>query len=549
MTSSRKSLPALPGAFNDRIREQFPDEHDDFLRALEKEPVTAIRMNPHKPAESLPEPASSGHTTSKDVPSRPVDGTPSGGAGSSFHSAGRHRHLFAGMRPVPWSENGWFLPERPSFTLDPLLHAGSYYVQEAASMFLERVLVQPEIRENSEVILDACAAPGGKTTLIAAQFPESLVVANEVIRSRVAPLLENSIKWGTGNIAITRSETVRVSRLTSFFDLVVADAPCSGEGLFRKDPASRDQWSTDNALHCSRRQRSILIELWETVRPGGFMIYTTCTFNPEENEQNVAWLLEQTGGECLKLPAGELIFKTGPAVRPETTPDGKPGIFSEYRAETASKDRPGIDSENPTQIIEEITAGPVTGYGFYPHRTPGEGFFLAVIRKPASAPHDSARHTGNTPRPGTRTSQITEPDSSLVQIADSWFSGDSFDWFRAGDRLHRIHRRHMDHLHALTSNVPVLYAGTETGKVIRDEVRPSPAAALDIHLDKERFPQIECTREEALRYLRRDPLPVRTGAEKGWHLATYRGLPLGWLKNIGSRMNNYHPKEWRIRFS
>lgn len=516
MTASRKSLSSLPGDFTERIRGQFPDEHGEFLRALEQEPVTAIRLNPHK-SKPLPEPStmSPGPAIPEDY-SSPEDFPCSGDAAdSSGHATGTPPRPFPGMRPVPWSDNGWFLPERPSFTLDPLFHAGSYYVQEAASMFLERVLSKPAIRDSSEVILDACAAPGGKTTLIAARFPESLVVANEVIRSRVPALMENSIKWGTGNIAITRSDTARLGRLTSFFDLVVVDAPCSGEGLFRKDPASRSQWSNENARHCSLRQQSILSELWEAVRPGGYLIYTTCTFNPEENERNVARFLEKTGGECLKMPPGELYYEMSRSDRSET--------------------------------VMEISSGAVTGYGFYPHRTMGEGFFLTVIRKPASGTSGSSRTNATPQRRSTKAVQIAEPASSLVQKVSPWFTGGAYDWFRIGDRMHRIHSRHLAPLHSLSSAVSVLYAGTEAGKVIRDEIRPSPAAALDIHLNKKQFPQITCTREEALRFLRRDHLPVPPDTEKGWHLATYRGLPLGWLKNIGNRMNNYHPKEWRIR--
>ena len=468
MDQSESPRHPLPETFTGRIRQQFPDDHSGFLKALDTKPAASIRINPDK-MEHL------------------SDGTPA-------HTPAPVTHR------VPWSQNGWFLRERPSYTLDPLLHAGAYYVQEASSMFLEHVLALPELREQSGVILDACAAPGGKSTLIAAQFPDSLVVANEVIRSRVPALLENSIKWGSGNLVITQNETGRIAALTDFFDLVVADAPCSGEGLFRKDPSARTEWSAAHAQHCAIRQRSILADLWKSIRPGGYMIYTTCTFNPEENERNIAWFLGESNGECLKIPMP-----------------------------------PDCDA------IREISTGPVTGYGFYPHLTSGEGFFLTLIRKPGRAHERHAR------RPYLRARQITEPGASAVSKTARWFTGDEHVWFQIKERLHHIHSSHIDSLHIIASMLSVRYAGTETGKIIRDEIRPAPPAALDIHLDAGHFPQIDCSHEDALSFLRRESLPVPEDSVSGWHLAMYRGLPLGWLKNIGSRMNNYHPKEWRIR--
>ena len=418
-------------------------------------------------------------------------------------------------------------------------------------MFLEYVLSRLANRSNSGIldgmerspgiILDACAAPGGKSTLLASLFPEALILANEVIRSRMPPLIENSIKWGTGNIAVTQNEASHFSSLPGFFDLILTDAPCSGEGLFRKDPGARLQWSADNANHCSLRQRSILTGLWPALKQGGFMVYTTCTFNPEENERNVAWLLGETGGECVRIDL----------------PD---------------------DSSNGSSGIREISGNKVTGYGFYPHRTPGEGFFLSVIRKSghdqnhvqtqsqANAQHDmhsrssgTARHPARTQKrkrvkTGSRSRQA-EGRASLVQSADpavinnsaKWFTGSDVAWYQIRERLFRIRSSHYDTLQHLSDVLTVRYAGTEAGRIVRNEVLPAPAAALNIHLNPESFPQIDCSSDEALRFLRRENLPVPVKAKPGWHLVMYDGLPLGWTKNIGSRMNNYHPSEWRIR--
>ncbi|MFO8030426.1 MAG: hypothetical protein R6U28_11250 [Cyclonatronaceae bacterium] len=540
--------PALPDAFTRRIGEQFPQEHAAFAEALDRDPVTSIRLNPHK------------------------------------WNRVRCKPDFLGDA-VPWSRNGHFLNERPAFTFDPLFHAGSYYVQEASSMFLEHVLTRLSLSGSyPDLILDACAAPGGKATLMAALFPDSLVVSNEIIRSRVPPLIENSIKWGTGNILITQNATPHFGGLPDFFDLVVTDVPCSGEGLFRKDPFAREEWTADNARHCSLRQRSIVTDLWPAVRPGGHLVYTTCTFNPEENERNVAWLLDQTGGECVQvsLPA---------------------------EADAAGR----IDARNPGSITE-VTDGPVTGYGFYPHRTVGEGFFLSVIRKrdpdctrfgnshessgkgesgnksigsknigigsirnenirskntgggsgiigDEHIPESGSRwRTGNgsrsrgksIDRKRTRSSfgratNIQLPDPEAVNKARAWFRGNGFDWYQIHDRLFRIHSSHLDTLQHISRVLAVRYAGTEAGRVLRGEVRPAASAALDIHLDPAAFPQIDAATGDALAFLRRENLPVPKNARKGWYLVMYEGLPLGWSKNVGSRMNNYYPSEWRIR--
>ena len=524
----------LPDEFIRRIKKQFPVEYPAFLNALDDVPATSIRINPSKWNPSCP------------FPSPPA-------------------------MPVPWSVNGWFLTERPSFTLDPLFHAGCYYVQESASMFLELVLKKlfpadqnviqkydtssvgkplPVEDPAPGVILDACAAPGGKTTLLASLFPDSLVVANEPVRPRIPSLLENSIKWGTGNIVITQNDTSRMADCTDFFDLILADAPCSGEGLFRKDPGARKEWSSDKANHCSLRQRSILGNLWHALRPGGLLIYTTCTFNPDENELNVAWLQQQTGGETVEVD----LNVSGP--------------------------------------MDRISGGTASGYAFYPHKTTGEGFFLSIIRKPASAPRNaedsnqqaanqmganqmganpldanqrradrpgarSTHRTGNQAnfRPGNQSaprgasghSRIGIPRPEIIQLVDPWFSGEDFSWFTIGERLFRIRTPHLELLRQLSSTLTIRYAGTEAGKIIRDDARPSPAAALNIQLNREMFPHLDCSREEAIKFLRSEPPSLPGGCPAGWILVTYSGIPLGWVRNIGSRLNNYHPKEWRIR--
>ena len=568
--SRKKNIPALPDAFARRIREQFPDEHAAFTSALERPPRTSIRLNQHKWGQLRNRPDPPGE-------------------------------------PVPWSLNGRFLKERPSFTHDPLFHAGCYYVQEASSMFLERVLAGPGSVQHSasaansptdtvdrragdlpaskstkapSAILDACASPGGKTTLLASLFPDALIVANEVIRSRVPPLMENSIKWGTGNIVVTQNDPSHFSGLPGFFDVILTDAPCSGEGLFRKNPAARLEWTPENARHCSLRQRSILAGLWPSLSPGGILIYTTCTFNPEENERNIAWLLEQTGGECVRVDAAG---GNEPHFKPES--DNRAGPY-------LSHDAP--QQRNP---VQELTQGRVIGYGFYPHHTPGEGFFLSVIRKPDILTHDSYNFKDNSlnksiyshsddaktsaqvsgsdipsklgrsgahTRKGSRGTpsgascrasagrqsggpELLTPEATILDQTADWFSSDAFTWYRLGERLFRIRAAHFPLLQQLSQVLSVRHAGTEGGRIVRNQVIPVAAAAFDIHLNPSAFPVINVSRDDALRFLRRENLPVPAGAHAGWHLVAYEGLPLGWTKNIGRRMNNYYPAEWRIR--
>ncbi len=245
---------------------------------------------------------------------------------------------WSGAEAVPWSPAGRYLTERPSFTLDPAFHAGAYYVQEASSQFLAHVLAGEEVA--GKRILDLCAAPGGKTTLYASLAgSDGLVVANEVNRQRAAVLADNVRKWGLGNVAVTVNEPAQIAVLEGWFDIVAVDAPCSGEGMFRKIPEARDEWSENNVKICAVRQAEILREAWKTLRPGGLLIYSTCTFNRLENEGSLEGLLAEAGEEIVESTA----FDCPPAWGVVC---GRVGPFRTFR--------------------------------FYPHRTRGEGFFAAV---------------------------------------------------------------------------------------------------------------------------------------------------------------------------
>ena len=243
-------------------------------------------------------------------------------------------------RAVPWSAYGRYLPERPVFTLDPFFHAGAYYVQEASSMFLEQAFTQIADPKQPLMVLDLCAAPGGKSTpLLSLINQKSLLVADAVIRSRAITLQENIQKWGNSNVVVTNNDPQDFQRLEGLFDMIIIDAPCSGEGLFRKDPRAIKEWSPDQVALCSKRQRRIVADIWPTLKEDGILIYSTCTYNTLENEENLKWLKSSCDVAFLPLQL---------------------------------EDGWGI---------ETIAQDGIVGYRFYPHRVDGEGLFMAVMRK------------------------------------------------------------------------------------------------------------------------------------------------------------------------
>ena len=210
--------------------------------------------------------------------------------------------------PVAWCAEGYYLEGRPQFTFDPLFHAGCYYVQEAASMFVTHVIKW--IMENGQwkmetplQMLDLCAAPGGKSTAMLSVLPEDCtLVSNEPIPTRAQILLENITKWGAKNCIVTNNYPRDFKKAKAKFDLILCDVPCSGEGMFRKDPATISEWSVQNVEKCWRLQREIVADAWECLNPGGIMIYSTCTFNTKENEENVRWIMEEYDAEVIDIP-------------------------------------------------------------------------------------------------------------------------------------------------------------------------------------------------------------------------------------------------------
>ena len=408
--------------------------------------------------------------------------------------------------PVGWCDTGYYLPRRPAFTFDPLFHAGAYYVQEASSMFLEqaiRTYVTTPVR-----CLDLCAAPGGKSTHLSSLLPDgSLLVSNEVIRNRSYILAENLAKWGNASTIVLNNDPAEIGEaLPEQFDLIVTDVPCSGEGMFRKDEASVGEWSVENVQLCAARQRRILHDIWPALRPGGLLVYSTCTFNAEEDEENVRHIVEELGAEALPIATDEAWRVTGP-----------------------------LRYENPV-------------YRFFPHKTKGEGFFLAILRKSGDEEYEvvGERPTKSPKNKGKKDKKATLP---IPQEAWDYFrekENITLEW--DGPQLRMIPTAHKPFFDRIRDKrLRILSAGVVVGESKGKDLIPSQALALSQELNPSAFPDAELTWEEAIRYLRKEAITLPEGLPKGYLLMRYQGIPLGFVKHLGNRSNNLYPQEWRIR--
>jgi 16S rRNA C967 or C1407 C5-methylase (RsmB/RsmF family)/NOL1/NOP2/fmu family ribosome biogenesis protein len=398
--------------------------------------------------------------------------------------------------PVSWCRNGYYLKNRPSYTLDPLFHSGCYYPQEASGMFLEQVIEQTTDLAKNLRVLDLCAAPGGKSTLLSGLIgPDSLLVANETIRSRAAVLSETITKWGSGNTLVTQNDPAAFAALEGYFDIIVVDAPCSGEGMFRTDIALKE-WSESNADHCSERQKRILMDIWPALKENGLLVYSTCTFNPGENEENIKWLIGRKKAECLRLD------------------------ISAFKG------------------ITEIAFEGIYGYGFYPDKIKGEGFFISAVRK-----------TGAQENIYIRNQKKTEllPAKNDVEAAERLTHFQKERIFKWGDELFASPCSMDEYLH-LYRNLKVVRTGTKLFTVKNKKQLPSHELALSLHLKKGIFFENEVNLSGALAFMRRDSFNVPDAAS-GWNLVTYNGINLGFINNLGNRVNNYFPVEWRIRMN
>lgn len=401
----------------------------------------------------------------------------------------------SGYEKVEWEPDGYYLPGRPLFTADPLFHAGVYYPQESSSMFLGEVFRQLTSGRSGLRVLDLCGAPGGKSTHLASLLgEEGLLVTNEVIRTRAAVLAENITKWGTGNVIVTNADPSRFALLPGFFDLIVADAPCSGEGMFRS-PVAVSEWSVQNAKLCSERQRRIVMEAWPSLKPGGILIYSTCTFNPAENEENIAWVSNETGAEPLSL----------------NLPPDSPVVTVRYSG--------------------------AKGYGFHPGRIRGEGFFIAALRKP------DGQVSGQRGREGKRVMMKPSPEAFSRSEHLASFASDRV--IMQDGRIIAL-AAEAGLIGHIGERLPVIKSGTMIGEMKNRDLVPAHDLAMSVRLRKEVWPVHPMTGEEALSFLRLATLKAGN-MPLGRVLVTYRGVPLGFANNLGNRVNNGYPQGWRIR--
>ena len=395
--------------------------------------------------------------------------------------------------PIPWCPNGRYLQDRPFFTFDPVFHAGAYYVQEASSMFLWDVLRQIIGTSSHQKVLDLCAAPGGKTTLLASFFTDGLVVANDVIKSRAAILSENVIKWGTDNVIVTNNDPKDFKRLENYFDVIVIDAPCSGSGLFRKDPTAINEWSEANVTLCSLRQQRIINDVLPALKENGFLIYSTCSYSIQEDEAILDWMIKEHEVNSIELTLQE-----------------DWGIVSVQSA-----------------------LNKAFGYRFFPYNLKGEGFFVTVLKK-----------TGGGVDNWMKELALNLPSRQELQQIQAFLPLPlTYSFFKQNDSFRAIPENWLKELKLLAKQLYIKKAGIELGSIKGKDFIPSHEIAVSL-LDRTNFAFVELDEQRALQYLRKKEMVVN--APKGWCLVTHCGLPLGWVKVLPNRINNYYPGEWRI---
>ena len=449
----------LPNSFLDSLETMPSFDRASFVAVHElKEQVTSLRLNPAKPIDTT-------------------------------------RHLFLNnTQPIPWCTSAFYLPSRPSFVTDPLWHAGAYYVQEASSMFVQYVLSQIIPSPTNEKVLDLCAAPGGKTTLLASYFPNGLVVANETIKSRNSILVENVTKWGGAHVVVTQNDPSHFKSLANFFDIMVVDAPCSGSGLFRKDPSAIEEWSLESVQHCSTRQTRIIEDSIATLKIGGYLIYSTCSYSFEEDEKMMDYIASIPGmiNTRIEVPQNWNI----------------------------------VACESPIMQAQ--------GFRFYPDKVKGEGFFISVFQKQDA--QESGYYADD-----VKLLQATKNEMELIQ---SYFTlPTDYKFINHQGAMLGMSILFEGELKALLKNLYIKKMGLTIGEIKGKDFIPSHALAMSNWANLP-FGNLEVDEQTALQYLRRADLLLPGG--KGWQAITYQKVRLGWVKLLPNRSNNYYPNEWRI---
>jgi 16S rRNA C967 or C1407 C5-methylase (RsmB/RsmF family)/NOL1/NOP2/fmu family ribosome biogenesis protein len=464
----------LPQQLLDSLTGVAGFDKEAFIRVHESgEQVTSVRVNGAKAA----------------VPDK------SGQAGN--RQSAIEQFLSPQSSKIPWSSNGYYLSERPAFIFDPLIHAGAYYVQEASSMFVEQALIQTTDVSQPLRVLDLCAAPGGKSTLLQSLISaDSLLVSNEVIKSRAAILEENSIKWGGANVIVTNADPTTFERLPNFFDVIVIDAPCSGSGLFRRDGEAIGEWSEQNVDLCYQRQQRILAAVLPALKEGGVLIYSTCSYSKEEDEHIADWLMDTFSVDSLPLAI-----------------DASWGIV-----ETRSDKHRAC------------------GYRFFPYKVKGEGFFISCFRK-----QDGGSSVVRPPKK----SLLQKASKNETGIIQPWLlSGSPVQLWKQKEEILAFPQQLEKELLTIVDNVYVRRAGIAIGKIAGNDLVPDHALALS-NIINPAIVAVTLKKEEALQYLRREEVSLSIG-HKGWTLVQFEHYNVGWIKVLQNRINNYYPQSWRI---
>ena len=495
----------LPAGFEEMVRGVIGDgEWDAFVDALSAEPSVSVRINAQCTMHNAQ--LIDGQQTT-DNGQQSIDGIQSSTlnfiAKGSKTFGSQFSILNSQLSTVKWCEWGRYLLERPKFTYDPMFHAGAYYVQEASSMFVWQALEQ--LVERDAVVLDMCAAPGGKSTAIAQYLSEEgFLVSNEYVPQRAHVLVENITKWGAPNCVVTNNAPRHFEKLKVKFDAILVDAPCSGEGMFRKDERAREEWSPANVEMCVERQREILESAWEVLKPGGVLIYSTCTFNSHENEEQVQWLIDEMDAEYLPLQIGE------------------------------------------DWMITETERG----YRFLPHKTRGEGLFMAAVRKQCTM-HNAQCTIDKIDCVSDKKKQNKKDKKAKNSTFNSQLSTlnllrGEYGVVESEGRYYAVQKERMGFVEECRKTLNVLMFGVQMYEQKGKDLIPQAALALSQVYERGAYPEVELSYEEAISFLRKEAI-VLADALRGFVLVTYGGLPLGWVKNIGNRCNNLYPEFWRIR--
>lgn len=406
------------------------------------------------------------------------------------------KDLWADMPIVPWCITGRYLPERPLFTADPLFHAGAYYVQEASSMLLGAAARKLLGDAKNLRVLDLCAAPGGKSTLLASMLDESsLLISNDVIRSRATILEESMTRWGYTNTWVTSNDPRDFGRMSGYFDVILIDAPCSGSGLFRKDPNAIKEWSLDAVASCSLRQQRILADVWPSLKENGILIYATCSYSAQEDEAICDWMADEFAVE---------------------------GVCLDFKKEWG--------------VVESLSLkNKIPGYRCFSDKVQGEGFFISAMRKQRPTPAFYYK--------SFRTAKLKKAQEASLQLLGAGNFSILEDARRAAFAVYPWHE---PDYHFLQEIVYLRKPGIRLGMPAQKDWIPEHDVALSIdrNLSLTRW---DMSREEAVAFLKKDTLDAPSNIGRGWVLATYEGRGLGWVKVLANRVNNYLPKHWKIR--